>query len=315
MRNRHTLRINKSNLMKTFYLLVLISPNLLFSQQITDTTYNPIIQNPEYGLGNGPVIFIDEGHLNFHTKNGRYRAFSTLLDRDGYNVTEYKGVFKKNELVKGKILVISNALNENVEDWVIPSPSAFTKSEIEEIRQWVFEGGSLFLIADHMPFADAAKALAEVFGFEFTNGFVFDTLSEGPAFFNLKEKTLTESIITKGRNSKEAVEQIASFTGQAIKIPDGATSILTFSNAYVNFLPDTTWVFDDNTTKFNAEGWSQGAFKNFGKEKIVVFGEAAMFTAQLVGPQKYKAGMNNEIASENHQLLLNIIHWLDGKLE
>ncbi len=298
-----------------FILICFIISNWLLSQQITDTSYNPIIQNPEYELGKGPIVFIDEGHQNFHTKNDRYTAFSNLLERDGYNVIAYKGIFKKNELAKGKILVISNALNENVEDWVTPNPSAFTKSEIDEIRQWVFEGGNLFLIADHMPFANAAKDLANVFEFEFSNGFVFDTLVRGPAYFNLKENTLVESIITVGRNSSESVEQIATFTGQAFKIPDDATSILTFNKNYVNFLPDTSWVFDENTTKFNVEGWSQGAFKTFGNGKVVTFGEAAMFTAQLAGPQKYKAGMNNESAPENYQLLLNIIHWLDGKFE
>jgi len=183
------------------------------------------------------------------------------------------------------------------------------------IRQWVFEGGNLFLIADHMPMAGAAEDLARAFEFEFTNGFVFDTLSKGPAFFNLDEKTLTESIITKGRDSAESVEQIVTFTGQAFKIPDDATPILTFNKNYVNMLPDTAWVFDDETTKLNVEGWSQGAYKEYGKGKIVVFGEAAMFTAQLAGPEKRKVGMNNEVAPENYQLLLNIIHWLDGKLE
>lgn len=303
--------------MKTLiFLIILILPNWLFSQQIADTAYNPIIQHPEYDIGKGSIVFIDEGHHNFHTKNGRYKAFSNLLERDGYNVKEYKGVFKKNELAKGKILVISNALNEiNVDDWVLPNPSAFTESEIEVIRQWVFEGGSLFLIADHMPMSGAAKDLAKAFEFEFTNGFVFDTLSRGPAYFNLKEKTLSESIITKGRDSTESVEQITTFTGQAFKIPDDATPILTFNKNYVNMLPDTAWVFDNETTKYNVEGWSQGAYKKYGKGKIVVFGEAAMFTAQLAGPKKRKAGMNSEVAPENYQLLLNIIHWLDGKIE
>ena len=55
--------------------------------------------------------------------------------------------------------------------------------------------------------------------------------------------------------------------------------------------------------------------KKFGKGKVVVFGEAAMFSAQLGGPDKIKFGMNNDIAPENFQLLLNIIHWLDGKLQ
>jgi len=297
-------------------LIILISPYCLFSQQIADTIYNQVIQKPEYLSGTGPLVYIDEGHHNFHTKNGRFKPFSNLLERDGYNVIEYKGTFKKKELAKGKILVIANALNElSVEDWVLPNPSAFTKSEIEVIENWVFNGGSLFLIADHMPFPGAAEDLAAAFGFELTNGFVFDTVSQGTVYFKLEDKTLTESIITKGRDSTESVVQIATFTGQAFKIPDDATPILTFDNNYVNFLPDTAWVFDDKTNKYGVEGWSQGAYKNYGKGKVVVFGEAGMFTAQITGPDKRKFGMNSEEAPENYQLLLNIIHWLDGKLE
>jgi len=53
----------------------------------------------------------------------------------------------------------------------------------------------------------------------------------------------------------------------------------------------------------------------YGEGRIVVFGEAAMFSAKLAGPGKIKAGMNHEMAEENHQLLLNIVHWLDGKID
>jgi len=294
----------------------MVLPSLLFSQQIADTTYNPIIQNPIYEHEQGSLIFIDEGHHNFHTKNGRYKAFSNLLERDGYKVIEYKGPFDEFELSKGKILVISNALNKiNVDAWFLPNPSAFTKSEIATLKKWVFEGGSLFLIADHMPMAGAATELAAAFEFEFTNGFVFGTVSKGAAIFNLKEKTLHESIITQGRSKNESVEEIATFTGQAFKIPPDATPILTFDKNYINMLPDTAWVFNDKTKKHDVKGWSQGAYKKFGKGRIVVFGEAAMFTAQLAGPNQIRAGMNNAVAPENYQLLLNIIHWLDEKLE
>ena len=297
-------------------LIILILPHCSFSQQVADTLYNPKIHNTAYEYGHGPTVFIDEGHHNFHTKNGRYKAFSNLLERDGYNVKAYKGKFNENDLSKGKILVISNALNEiNVNDWVLPNPSAFSKSEIEAVKNWVNSGGSLFLIADHMPMAGAAEDLALEFEFEFTNGFVFDTINRGPAFFNLKEKTLTESIITKGRYTLESVDQIATFTGQAFKIPDDANPILTFNKNYVNMLPETAWDFDEKTTKYNVEGWSQGAYKTYGKGRIVVFGEAAMFSAQLAGPRKRKMGMNNKVAPENYQLLLNIIHWLDGIIE
>lgn len=231
-------------------------------------------------------------------------------------VKGYTGVFEKNRLSKGKILVISNALNEiNVENWVLPNPSAFTNAEIEVLKKWVFEGGSLFLIADHMPMAGASKELALAFEFEFTNGFVFNTVSKGPAYFSLKEGTLIESIITSGRDNAESVEQIVTFTGQAFKIPSDAQPILIFNENYTNTLPDTAWVFEKDSPKFNVKGWSQGAYRTFGKGKFVAFGEAAMFTAQIAGSKKRKIGMNNEKAPENYRLLLNIIHWLDGKLD
>ena len=310
--------IYKYIIMKTliFLIILILPPSWLYSQQIADTIYSPKIHNPEYDLGKGPTVFIDQGHHNFHTKNGRYKAFSNLLERDGYIVKEYDDVFRKSELGKEEILVISNALNEiNVEDWFLPNPSAFSKDEIKIVKRWVRKGGSLFLIADHMPMAGAAKDLAAEFDFEFTNGFVFDTVTRGPAFFNVKQKNLVESIITKGRDTSETVYQVATFTGQGFKIPDDATPILIFGENYVNILPDTAWVFEKETPRFSVEGWSQGAYKKYGKGKIVAFGEAAMFTAQLGGPNQIKMGMNNIAAPENYQLLLNIIHWLDGNLE
>lgn len=300
---------------KLFILLILLSPFSLFSQQVADTAYNPEILDPEYGRGQGPVVFIDNGHYNFHTRYGRYRAFAILLERDGYQVKDFNGAFTKNTLSEGKILVISNALNERAEDWAIPDPSAFSEPEIEEVKKWVYDGGSLFLIADHMPFGDASKDLAAAFGFEFTNGFVFHTHTRGLAYFSLEDHTLGKNIITMGRDSTESVDKIASFTGQAFRIPEDATSVLTFNSDYENLLPDTAWVFDENTARFNAGGWSQGAYTKFGNGRVVVFGEAAMFTAQLAGPQQIRAGMNSDMAPQNYRLLLNIIHWLDGKMD
>ncbi|NMM47723.1 DUF4350 domain-containing protein [Marinigracilibium pacificum] len=303
--------------MRSFLITLIFCSNLaLFAQQIADSTYSPVIKNPAYPYKSGPVVFIDEGHFNFHTKNGRYKSFATLLERDGYKVREYSGDFKSVNLLKGKILVISNALNEqNQKKWHLPTPSAFTRDEIQIVKEWVFNGGSLFLIADHMPMAGAAEDLASAFGFKFTNGFVFNPESKTPDLFNTKSNTLHNCVITKGRNDSETVDQIATFTGQAFQIPEDATSILTFDDKYVNYLPDTAWVFDDHTQKYNVNGWSQGAYKQFGKGKVVVFGEAAMFSAQLAGPQKRKVGMNNSTAPQNYQLLLNIIHWLDDILD
>ena len=297
-------------------LLLIFKIGHLYAQQIADTTYDPKIVSPMYLKGEGSAIYIDGGHNNFHKKNERYKPFASLLEKDGYSVYEYKGKFKKKKLAKADVLVISNALNKkNIDIWHNPTYSAFTKKEIKNLNQWVEQGGRLFLIADHMPFGGAAKDLAFSFGFEFTNGFIRDTISKESCVFTLKNQTLFESTITKGRDSSENVGQVYSGLGQGFKIPKNATPILIFGENHLNFLPHAAFDFNDTTTTYNVKGWSSGAYKLFGKGKIIVFGEAGMFSAQLAGSEQNKFGMNQNLAEENFQLLLNIIHWLDGKLE
>ena len=48
------------------------------------------------------------------------------------------------------------------------------------------------------------------------------------------------------------------------------------------------------------------------KGRVAVFGEAAMFTAQLNVWASTKMGMNGPIADQNPQFLLNVMHWLTG---
>jgi len=301
--------------MKRIALIIALLAAITFQgrgQQVPDTDYKPVIDNPAYKPGKGPVIFIDEGHFNFHTISDRYLPFSLLLIRDGYRTEGYPGQFELKRLQKGKILVISNALNEaNTVNWYKPVYPAFTEDEIETVRQWVEEGGSLFLIADHMPMGGAAAKLAAAFGFGFTDGFAADTARSGPALFTRAEGTLADNIITNGNNASEKVDSIYSFTGQAFTIPDEATSILTFDDRYRLLLSDTAWVFNANTVFKPITGWSQLAYREYGKGRVAMSGEAAMFTAQLAGPQKARAGMNSHFAKRNYQLLLNIIHWLD----
>lgn len=301
--------------MKAFYIIIFLIFSASYAQQIGDDYYKPFLKNKAYETGQGPIIYIDEGHQNFHTKEGRYKAFSNLLERDGYRIRSFIGPFTTNRLESGDIMVISNALNAiNVGNWYVPTPSAFTKKEISILKQWVENGGSLFLIADHMPMAGAAEDLARAFGFEMTNGFAMDTLQRGPSIFSLESKTLRKNEITMGRNSSEAVTEIASFTGQAFTSPPEAEPILVLDEKHANMLPDTAWVFNGDIEKYNAKGYHQGAYRTFGKGRIVVFGEAAMFTSQLAGENRVRFGMSHESASQNYQLLLNIVHWLDRRI-
>jgi hypothetical protein len=299
-----------------FIILIGLLSGILFSQQVADTNFNPIIARPEYRMGKGPVVLIDEGHNNFHTADGRYLPFARLLRADGYVVKGSAGEFNEPDLSKARILVIANALNSlNIQNWFLPTPSAFTDPEIDIVKRWVSGGGSLFLIADHMPMGGAAAEMAAAFGFKFTNGFAVDTSASGPAFFYRKDNTLLPCSITDGRNSSESVNKIVTFTGQAFKVPPGAVNILRFDERYLLLESDTAWVFDSHTRYTPINNWSQGAYMRYGKGRLVFFGEAAMFTAQLAGPSQTKVGMNSEYAEENYKLLLNIIHWLDGKLE
>ena len=71
----------------------------------------------------------------------------------------------------------------------------------------------------------------------------------------------------------------------------------------------------DETPRIPVKGWYQGAVMRFGKGRVAVFGEAAMFSAQLAGPNRSPMGMNAPIAKQNPQFLLNILHWLSGKLK
>ena len=299
--------------------LIIVSVSVLCTllasgQQVPDTTYSPVIGNPAYAAGKGPVVFIDEGHNNLNTRGDRYLPFARLLERDGYRTEGYTGKFEEKKLTKVRILVISNALHpDNVESWYKPVHSAFTPDETETVKQWVEAGGSLFLIADHMPLGGAAAGMAAAFGFGFTDGFALDTAHAGPALFCRADGTLAKNILTSGRDADERVDSIFSFTGQAFTIPDAASPVLTFDDRYLLLLSDTAWVFNEKTVFKPISGWSQLAFREYGKGRVVMSGEAAMFTAQLAGPQQARAGMNSPFAGRNYRLLLNIINWLDRR--
>ena len=163
-----------------------------------------------------------------------------------------------------------------------------------------------------MPFPGAAQELARAFGVEMNNGFAFDSTGSGTQLFIREDETLKENFITNGRTVLERVDSIYSFTGQAFQIPKDATPVLFLNENFISLMPDTAWNFKDDTEKISVSGWSQGAVIKFGSGKVAVWGEAAMFSAQIAGEQKVKVGMNAPKAKYNYQLLLNIIHWLDN---
>jgi uncharacterized protein (DUF2249 family) len=285
----------------------LFTTTLVFSQQVSDTLFTPVLAKPAYVKGAGPVVMIDEAHHNFHTAIGRFRPFAILLQRDGFQIKRGTIPFSAVQLKDVSILVISNALNaRNNTDWTLPTPSAFTDDEIKTVQTWVEDGGSLFLIADHMPFPGCNEKLASAFGFTFTNGFAMKKKGNGPDLFCYANGRLQKNKLT------EELDSIYSFTGQAFHIPQAAKPVLILDNKFENLLPREAWKFDRDTQKENASGMNQGAYLEFGKGKVFVSGEAAMFTAQIARGTN-KMGFNHPDAKQNVNFLLNIMHWLASK--
>ena len=284
------------------------------AQQVADSLFAPAIGAPAYRAGRGPVVFIDEAHSNFHTAGGRFFAFAQLLRRDGYDVRPLRDRFTRAALDPARVLVVSNALHErNREDWTLPTPSAFDDDEIAAVRSWVEDGGSLFLIADHMPFPGAAEKLARAFGVLFSNGFAVDDDS-GRMTFRLADGSLARHAVTRGRNRAERVDSVTTFTGQAFRLLATGDPILYMPVDAVVLMPDTAWDFSAQTPHLSAAGMVQGALLRVGRGRVAVFGEAAMFTAQLGGPERAPVGMNDPVAARNPQFLLNVMHWLTGAL-
>ncbi|MCZ6671350.1 MAG: hypothetical protein O7C75_00280 [Verrucomicrobia bacterium] len=102
------------------------------------------------------------------------------------------------------------------------------------------------------------------------------------------------------------------FTGSAFKPPKGAIPVLVFGTKSISLEPQRAWQFNNKTREVPIDGWCQGAIFKVGDGRVAVFGEAAMFTAQLAGGTQRRMGMSAHYAKQNYQLLLNVMHWLSG---
>jgi hypothetical protein len=269
---------------------------------------------------------VDEGHNNFHTLDNRFWAFGELLRLDGYVVKPSRSKLGVEALGRCKIFVTANAQPgyDSWDSYPYPTPSAFADEEIDSVQRWVRDGGALLLIADHMPIAGAAQKLAAAFDVKFNDGFAVEGYENDaergaafakPTIFRLDEKTLRIHAIVKGRTPSESISSVRSFTGQAFQAPAAAAPLLVLPPTFISLMPEKAWQFGPDTKSIPVGGWLQGAVMPFGSGRAAFFGEAAMFTAQVTGPERRPMGMNAPMAEQNFQLVLNLMHWLSGILK
>ncbi len=270
----------------------------LGAQQVADMAFRPTVETPAYRAGTGPVVQIDEAHRNFHTATGRYGPFAELLRQDGYVVKASAVRFTAEALRNGRVLVVSNA-NREEDPRGSTDRSAFSADEIAAVRNWVAGGGSLLLIADHQPWAPAAEALGQAFGMRFRSGMARRPDDPtGRLVFRKRDRTLMDHPITNG------ITEVATFAGSSFEMEARGEPLLVFGSDVYSFSEQ------NDKSQVPVKGHLQGAVLLFGEGRVAVFGEAAMFTAQLSGPDYHPMGMNAAIARQNPQFILNLMHWL-----
>lgn len=283
-----------------------------YGQQVADPNFDPRVANPAFTTTH-PRVGIDELHKNFHTKDGRYKPFAALLASDGFRVAAAPK-FTPGALKSIDILVIANALGN--EDWNTPEP-AFSAAECDAVRDWVRAGGALLLIADHAPFGDSAAVLAQRFGVDMGRGFVADRTNSGAnptlLIFSVENGLLGDHPILRGRDGQERVQTIVAFTGQSLSVPKEAAALMKMGKDAVE-LATRKELQDFASGKplgKSVAGRAQGIAMSFGEGRVAIFGEAAMFSAQVAGSgaQLFKMGMNAE-GNDDRQFALNVMHWL-----
>jgi hypothetical protein len=288
-----------------------------FFAQRADYGWNPALERPLFKTEH-PRILFDEGHNNASTISftGRYWPLARLLRADGYTVMRGKSAFMPGTLDGVQILVIANAsgapkpqmfgINLPVSTDRQRSDSAFTASEIQVLRSWVEQGGSLLLIADHAPFGEAVCALAEALGVIMHKGFVEvpGELSD-PLLFSIENGRLGVHPIITGEGTTTTVSRVMTYTGQSLDGPSSATVLLQLPDTAVEAVPD-----GNDALTAQPAGRAQGLAFEFGRGRVVVLGEGGMVTAQV--SRLVPFGMNTG-DNDNKQFVLNTMHWLSRK--
>jgi hypothetical protein len=276
----------------------------LDAQQAIDTTFRVPVDRPAFPPGTGPVVLIDQAHFNA-VDSTRYRPAMDLFRQDGYVVETLKGPLTSTALARARVFVsflygtsaragINTLLLENRG---IMNVGAFTEAEIAALRDWVQRGGSLLLAVDHQPAPLALESLTAALGVRFLNGIAFIDPS-ARLVFRRDDSTLVDHPITRG------IEQVATFGGSAFKLDREGEPLLVLG-------AQVRMYFASDSSERAVAGWLQGAAFTLGQGRVVIFGEAGMFTAQFSGPGN-PMGMNAPIARHNPQFLLNVMHWLTG---
>lgn len=293
--------------------------------------YVVAVDEPTFKKGTGPRILVDEAHNNYQTIDDRFKGFADLMIADGASVKPSREPISAKTLADTDVLVICNALNEKnalekktIDKWRLPAPEAFTDDEIKAISAWVNSGGSLLLVADHMPFPSAVEKLGNAFGVVTEDNFAFAAdFTYKPGDMNLIKfyqqpatpngDRLRRHPVVEGSKEGQRIPYVVTFTGSAFRMKPGIaySPILELGEGTKIAWPSDHADISEKTPFSAGVGLLQGAALQVGSGKAAIFGEASLFSVNYADWWKnYPLGFQNPEAPYNKQFILNVIHWL-----
>lgn len=280
---------------------------------IADTTFDTQVAVPVC-QHSCPVIIFDEAHNNYHKAAGRYKPFASLMENDGFRVIRSLTPFTKELLGQANVVVIA-------------SPGAITVSEIQILKDWIQQGGSLLAITDHdnLTFDELLYSLgAETQEISITLDSLHSsryrqdgvTINPGSIYFSEPHGSLGNHPILQGRNESEKIKRVQTFAGRTVVGPTGSSALLLLSESAIDFMVVDPAQPNISRVAVKTKGLrTHGVAFNFGKGRVVALGEAAMITAQLWPPNYTPDAGMNVPGSDNVQFALNIMRWLTGYLK
>lgn len=230
-----------------------------------------------------PVLLFDLSHQEvFSPDDGGARGLlqaRQVFEKAGYEVLKNEAPFTPETLKDANTVFIAGPMRE------------LSSEEIDALKDFVNNGGNL-LITVHVNFF--VQELLDSFGFLITQG----PVSEGENTFHENDKDFIAKDLRKHPIS-EGIDSVAFMGAYGVKGKDRNVDeiIFTSKNAWVDLNENGTRDKGDYSGKLCLL-----AAREFGKGKVVVVGDDAVFSNMLIN------------SSGNKQLLQNIAEWFIGRL-
>lgn len=304
-----------ANLFVGLWFLVGFPLDALAQRQKPDLEFSYINNNPAFAIGSGPVITMLSIN-NSYVEQGSMDPFASLAETDGFRVVRRQLDLATALADTSGILVIANPFLAEFQNFpAMTPPSAFSDEQIEAIQNWVKNGGSLLILADHAPFGGGSSKLAAKFGFEFLNGHAAETARANAGYVRVyiefsPGNGLDENHpITNGQTGRKQVKRYFAFGGQSFIPPPDARQILTIPDGWSAIFTYRLNAELQTALRIDASGLAQGAIMEFGKGRVAVFGETGGFTGQVIdGTRNF--GFNTKDGEENPEFILSTLRWL-----